>query len=81
GVWFVKQGIDGGNGALGAASGFLLTALLVLGAFIPVPATRILCAAPPLVPLAVYLLVVTTLGEPVRALLTGRSAANDGPTT
>jgi stage V sporulation protein B len=30
GMWFVKQGIDSGNGALGAATGFLVTAMLML---------------------------------------------------
>ena len=41
------------------------------GAFVPVPAARVLCALPPLVPLLAYVVVITVLGEPVRALLLG----------
>jgi stage V sporulation protein B len=46
-----------------------LGAALLAGAWLPIPSSRLLCAAPPFVPLIVYLVVVSLLGEPVRALL------------
>jgi hypothetical protein len=45
-------------------------AAIAVGAFVPTPASRLLCALVPLVPLALYLAVVALLGEPIRALIT-----------
>ena len=35
----------------------------------PTPASRLFCALPPLAPLALYLLGVAILGEPIAALI------------
>jgi stage V sporulation protein B len=49
---------------------FALTVALVVGPLVPLPSMRALCALPPLVPLAIYVIVASVLGEPIRAWVT-----------
>ena len=44
---------------------------LAVGALVPVPSMRVLCALPPLAPLAVYVAVVAVLGEPIADVVRG----------
>jgi hypothetical protein len=51
-----------------------LAAAILAGAYVPTPGSRILCAFPPIVPLAIYVAIVAALGEPVKALVMGKRA-------